>query len=218
MKNLYTLLIAAILFTGSQAIYAGQSNPKVQLATNLGNIVIELYPKEAPITVKNFLDYVDNHFYDETIFHRVVPGFIIQGGGLDTDFNPRKTREPIKNESSNGLKNDYQMVAMANTDIQAKGSEKASSQFFINLQSNTALNTNGKNLGYTVFGKVIEGMEIAEKISMEPRGMFAQFPEAPNNPIKILKAERLSSNKIASGSKTTTTENFSGFSAEPMSN
>ena len=187
-----------IFFTAllcSSPNWAAQSSRQVVLQTNLGNIVIELFPREAPITVKNFLEYIDSGFYDGTIFHRVAPGFIIQGGGFDASFTSKKTRAPIKSESYNGLSNNTYMVSMAHL----PNSDLASSQFFINLQSNTALNSNSKSLGYTVFGKVIEGMDVAEKISLEPRGMYETLPEAPNTSVEILKATRV---EVKRGEKT----------------
>lgn len=195
MTKIVHFFCAVFLMTCSLALNAATNNPRVVLQTNIGNIVIELFPREAPSTVKNFLEYVDSNFYSDTIFHRVVPGFIIQGGGMTADFSLKPTREPIKNEAGNGLKNEYQMVSMVNTGAQLKGAETISSQFFINLQTNPALNSNGKNTGHTVFGRVIEGMEIAEQIAAEPRGMYEQFPESPNTPIRIVKAERLENGK-----------------------
>lgn len=200
------------------------NNPKVIVQTNLGDITIELYPHEAPATVRNFLEYVDSNFYQGTIFHRVIPGFIIQGGGLNPDFAPKKTRDPVKNESNNGLKNDYLTVAMANTITAVNGNETANSQFFINLQKNSALDANGKTTGYAVFGKVIEGIEVAEKISTEPRGMYESFPESPNTPVKILAIQRLDNHRTTAdlksefGSKTTLPSEIQQASKIPASN
>lgn len=169
-----------------QVSYA-QDEPRVALKTDLGTIVIELYPKEAPITVANFLEYVDSKFYDGTIFHRVVPGFVVQGGGMTFDFSSKPTRDPIKNESANGLRNDYKTIAMART---AKP-DSASSQFYFNLQNNNALDGSESKPGYTVFGKVIEGMDVVEKIEQEPRGMHRAHPEAPDYAVRILSATRV---------------------------
>lgn len=191
LRTLLRLFIVITLLCSATS-WSAQSSRQIVLQTNLGNIVIELFPREAPTSVKNFIEYVDNGFYDGTIFHRVVPGFIIQGGGFDSHFSLKKTRNPIKNESYNGLSNDLYTVAMA----RLPNSELASSQFFINLQKNTSLNSNSKSPGYTVFGKVIEGMDIAEKISLEPRGMYDIFPEAPNMSVRIIKAERIDNKKI----------------------
>lgn len=159
----------------------------VALKTDLGTFVIELYPKSAPVTVKNFLDYVDSKFYEGTIFHRVVPGFVVQGGGMTFDFVEKPTADPIPNESINGLPNDYKSVAMA----RRPDPDSATSQFYINLQNNTGLNATNNKPGYTVFGKVIAGMEVVEQIAQEPRGLFKAFPEAPNYAIRILNTTRV---------------------------
>lgn len=168
---------------------ASAQNPLVAVKTDLGTFVIELQPKAAPVTVKNFLAYVDSQFYDGTIFHRVVPGFVVQGGGLTFDFTEKETLPPIVNESINGLKNDYKSVAMA----RQQDPNSATSQFYINLNNNSGLNATESKPGYTVFGKVIWGMEIVEKIEKEPRGMFKAFPEAPNYAVRILSATRINS-------------------------
>ena len=165
-------------------------NPKVLIKTDLGNVLVELYPKQAPVTVQNFLMYVDSKFYDGTIFHRVVPGFVAQTGGMTFDFNEKETAAPIKNESFNKLANDYKTLAMA----RFNDPDSATSQFFINLKANPALNATETKPGYTVFGKVIEGMDVVEKIAQEPRGMFKAHPEAPNYAVRILTAERFSGN------------------------
>ncbi|HTF95633.1 MAG TPA: peptidylprolyl isomerase [Cellvibrio sp.] len=161
----------------------------VAVKTDLGTFVIELYSKEAPATVKNFLHYVDNKFYDGTIFHRVVPGFVVQGGGMTFDFAEKQTEKPIKNESNNGLGNDYKTVAMA----RQADPDTATSQFYVNLKNNDGLNASDSKPGYTVFGKVITGMEVIEKIAEEPRGMYKAFPEAPNYAVRILSATRTNS-------------------------
>ncbi len=178
------ITLVACLF----AQFALAENPRVEMKTDLGSFVIELYPKEAPITVQNFLAYVDSQFYDGTIFHRVVPGFVVQGGGMTFDFNEKTTHKPIKNESNNGLSNSYKSVAMA----RSSNPDSATSQFYINLQANPALDATDRHPGYTVFGKVVEGMEVIEKIAKEPCGMFKAFPEAPNYAVRILKAKRYS--------------------------
>jgi len=160
--------------------------PRVILQTSSGNIIIELYPKKAPITVANFLQYVDNGFFNGTIFHRVVPGFVVQGGGFTFDFQRKSTRDPIKNESDNKLKNLTGTLSMARTGVV----DSATSQFFINIKDNAALDfRNGKH-GYAVFGKVVEGFDIVKKIEAEPRGLYATYPEAPNYPVVIEKASR----------------------------
>lgn len=166
-------------------------NPKVRLKTDLGPIVLELFPEQAPATVENFLAYVDNNFYDGTIFHRVIPGFVAQGGGLTYDFTRKETRDPVINESNNGLKNAPMTIAMA----RHSDPDSATSQFFINLNHNPSLNATEDRPGYTVFGRVIDGHETVVKIVEEPRGNYSAHPEAPNTPVRILKAERVSASK-----------------------
>jgi len=136
------------------------NNPIVNIKTNMGNIKLELFEDKAPITVKNFLRYVKDSFYDGTIFHRVIDGFMIQGGGFEPDGTQKDTYAEIKLESNNGLKNNKGTIAMARTNIP----DSATSQFFINLVDNNFLNYAPGNDGYTVFGKVISGMDIVEKI------------------------------------------------------
>lgn len=136
----------------------------VKLSTNFGDITLELDAEKAPITVANFLQYVESSFYDGVIFHRVIDGFMIQGGGFDADMNQKKTKGEIKNEADNGLANDKYSVAMARTSVP----DSASSQFFINGTDNDFLNHTGKTSsgwGYCVFGKVVAGMDVVDKIS-----------------------------------------------------
>ncbi len=183
--------VFAFLFTFSMnatSVFA-VDKPLVAVKTDLGTFVVELYPKEAPVTVKNFLTYVDNKFYDGTIFHRVVPGFVVQGGGYTFDFAEKQTEKPIANESNNGLKNDYKTIAMA----RQTDPDSATAQFYVNLKNNDGLNATDTKQGYAVFGKVVAGMEVIEKIAEEPRGMFKAFPEAPNYAVRILSATRTNS-------------------------
>lgn len=187
--NKYILCILSIACLFISCNLRAADKQLVAIKTDLGTFVIELAPKEAPITVKNFLHYVDNKFYDGTIFHRVVPGFVVQGGGMTFDFAEKKTEAPIKNESNNGLGNDYKTVAMA----RQSDPDSATAQFYINLKNNDGLNANGTKPGYTVFGKVVAGMEVIEKIAEEPRGMYKAFPEAPNYAVRILSATRTNS-------------------------
>lgn len=187
IKHIYSYVILICLLGSVSA----QANDKqlVAMKTDLGTFVIELYAKEAPITVKNFLSYVDNKFYDGTIFHRVVPGFVVQGGGMTFDFAEKQTEKPIKNESDNGLGNDYKTVAMA----RQSDPDSATAQFYVNLKNNAGLNGFEDKPGYTVFGKVVAGMDVIEKIAEEPRGMYKAFPEAPNYAVRILSATRTNS-------------------------
>lgn len=148
---------------------------KVKLETSMGSIVIELDEKAAPKTVKNFLQYVEEGFYNETIFHRVIPGFMIQGGGFNKDMKQKATHPPIVNEANNGLKNDRGTIAMARTN----DPNSATAQFFINLVNNNMLNYTKANPGYAVFGKVVEGMEVVDaiaKVKTSTKGPFADVP------------------------------------------
>ena len=156
-----------------------EDKPIVLLTTSLGNIKIELDPEKAPITAKNFIDYVKAGYYDGTIFHRVIPGFMIKGGGLTSDMRDKSQgqRAPIKNESSNGLKNETGTIAMART----SDPDSATSQFFINVNANAFLNKNQAQggAGYAVFGRVIEGMDVVrkiERVKTTSKGMYENAP------------------------------------------
>jgi len=154
----------------------------VVLETSLGTIELELDAEKAPVSVENFLAYVDAGHYDGTLFHRVIPGFMIQGGGFDASMKQKATRAPIKNEADNGLINQRGTVAMARTnDVNS-----ATSQFFINVADNGFLNHGGRDFGYAVFAKVTSGMDVADKIAAVKRG--AQ--DAPVEPVVIKKASR----------------------------
>ena len=151
-------------------------NPMVILSTSEGDIKIELYKDKAPITVENFLSYAKDKFYDGTIFHRVIPGFMIQGGGFTTDMSQKPTKAPIKNEADNGLRNDRGTIAMARTNI----IDSATSQFFINQVNNDFLNHGDGDFGYAVFGRVVDGMDVVDKISAVktgPKGVHRDVPE-----------------------------------------
>ena len=158
--------------------------PHVILETSKGTMEIELYPEQAPITVENFLKYTDSGFYDGTIFHRVIPGFMIQGGGFTPDSNQKPTRSPIKLESNNGLKNDLGTVAMARTNVP----DSATSQFFINVANNGFLNYAPGNDGYAVFGKVVSGMEAVNAIASVKTGNRGGNSDWPVEDIIITKA------------------------------
>lgn len=182
---LITALYCVALFANTAC--SEKAPPRVLMKTTSGDIVIELYEEKAPITVANFLTYVDEGFYNGTIFHRVIPGFVVQGGGHTFDFQRKPTHDPIKNEADNGLQNLEGTLSMART----SAVDSATSQFFINLKHNTNLDHNENNFGYAVFGKVIEGMETVEGIVQQPRGNFRNYPDAPNEPVVIEKVERL---------------------------
>ena len=158
--------------------------PVVELETNMGAIVIELNEEKAPKTVENFLNYVKSGQYDGTIFHRIIDGFMIQGGGMDAEMNEKPTNAPIENEADNGLKNDKGTIAMART----QDPHSATSQFFINVKDNDFLNHSGKNMqgwGYTVFGKVTSGMDVIEKMRSVPTGRFGMHADVPKEPVVI---------------------------------
>lgn len=188
-KTPSALLALALIFFSltSAAQTPANTNVKVRLITDLGDIVILLYPDKAPITVKNFLEYVDTGYYNGLIFHRVKPNFVVQGGGLSFDYVRKEPNDPIKNESANGLKNTTGTLAMA----RFSDPDSATSQFFINMKHNKTLDYKKNKPGYTVFGRVMTGMGVALRITKEPRGMIRAFPEAPNVPVRILRAERI---------------------------
>ncbi len=164
----------------------GGEKPVVILSTSQGDIKIELDADKAPITVENFLGYVDEGFFNSTIFHRVIPDFMIQGGGFDRDMTRKETRSPIKNEADNGLTNERGTLAMARTnDVNS-----ATSQFFINLKDNDFLNHGGRDFGYAVFGKVIEGMDVVDKIAATRTTSRAGNRDVPVEPIVIKSARR----------------------------
>ncbi len=162
---------------------------QVMLETSKGDIVIELNSKEAPITVTNFLSYIDEGIYDGTIFHRIIPNFMIQGGGMNPDLTKKPTHSPILNEASNGLKNLRGTIAMARTGMP----HSATSQFFINHKNNPALDYGSPSSpdGYAVFGKVVKGMDVVDTIVMQPTKQSGER-SAPINPVQIKKATVIS--------------------------
>lgn len=159
----------------------------IRFETSHGAFTVELFPKEAPVTVENFLKYVDDGFFDGTIFHRIVPGFVIQGGGLDAQFRNKRTREPIRNEAKNGLKNKRGSLSMARTsDINS-----ATSQFFVNLKDNGFLDHGPRDFGYAVFGRVTDGMDVIDKIAALGTGTRKGYQDAPLEDVVIVSARRL---------------------------
>ncbi len=169
-------------------VYA--ANPQIEFRTSMGNYVVELYPDKAPKTVANFLEYVNSGFYDGTVFHRVIEGFVVQGGGLQPDLHQKKTQEPIPNEANNGLKNDYGTLAMA----RLFNADSATAQFFINVAENKTLNftrPDSAHMGYCVFGRVIRGMDVVEKISHMPTQVVNKLPDVPTQLVTIEKASLL---------------------------
>jgi cyclophilin family peptidyl-prolyl cis-trans isomerase len=159
----------------------------VRFETTHGGFTIQLFEREAPLSVANFLQYVDDGFFDGTIFHRIVPGFVIQGGGLTADFSQKKTREPVKNEAANGLLNERGSLSMARTDAP----HSATSQFFVNLQDNDFLDYRPGSHGYAVFGRVIDGIEVIDKIAAVRTGRRQGYTDAPMEDVVITTARRV---------------------------
>ncbi len=165
-----------------------QTPPRVKLATSMGDIVVELNPAKAPKTVENFLQYVADKHYDGTIFHRVIDGFMVQGGGFTADMQQKPTKAPIPLEAANGLKNDTYTIAMARTG----NPHSATAQFFINVKDNAMLNApQPDGHGYAVFGKVVSGTEVVDKIKGVPTGNKGPFQNVPTTPVTITSATLL---------------------------
>ena len=159
----------------------------VQFDTSHGSFIVELFSAEAPQTVENFLRYVDDSFFDGTVFHRIVPGFVIQGGGLTADLQAKKTREPVQNEAHNGLKNLRGTLSMARTnDIHS-----ATSQFFVNLSDNEFLDHRSGQYGYAVFGRVTSGMDVIDRIAAVRSGRRKGYDDAPLEDVVITSARRV---------------------------
>ncbi len=184
----FALTVALATITAS---VPAKGNPMVMISTSLGDIKIELYPEKAPETVKNFLAYVNAGYYDNTVFHRVIPGFMIQGGGLTADMKDKREgqRAAIKNESSNGLKNDAGTLAMART----SAPDSATSQFFINVKNNDFLNKDKAQdgVGYAVFGRVVEGLDVVKKIEQVPTSSKGMHQNVPTDAVTIKAAKEL---------------------------
>jgi cyclophilin family peptidyl-prolyl cis-trans isomerase len=166
----------------------------VRFETSLGNFTIEFFEKEAPISVKNFLQYVDDGHFDGTIFHRVIPGFVIQGGGMEPGMNQKETREPIENEAKNGIKNSRGTLSMARTNE----IKSATSQFFVNLKDNDFLDHkpgSSSTYGYAVFGKVCEGMDVIDKIAKVKTGSRRGHQDVPVEDVVVTAAKRVEASK-----------------------
>ena len=190
MRKIILFMILLLTSTLSFATEKTMSDTptKVKLTTNLGEIIIQLDAEKAPVSSANFLTYVNEGFYNGTIFHRVIPDFMAQGGGFDTSFNQKAVHAPIINEADNGLKNTRGTLAMARTN----DPNSATGQFFINLKDNTFLNHTGKNAsgwGYAVFGEVIEGMDVVDAMAKQPTGNRGGHQDVPKTDIIIEKAE-----------------------------
>lgn len=180
--TLMALFSLAVVSTTAQA-----ANPHVVLTTSMGDIEIELDSGKAPISTENFLAYVNSGFYDGTIFHRVIPGFMAQGGGFTADMQQKKANAPIKNEAKNGLTNARGTIAMARTNAV----DSATSQFFINVVDNDFLNHSPANYGYAVFGKVVKGMDVVDSMMKEKTKHAGQHQDVPVTPIVITSAKVL---------------------------
>ena len=178
---------------------ANAAAPQVELKTSLGTIVLELYPDRAPETVKNFQQYVQSGFYNGTVFHRVIPGFMIQGGGFTADFRNKPTREPIRNEATKGLKNAVGTVAMART----SDPHSATAQFFINVVDNPFLDYREGNYGYAVFGKVVSGMDVVQKIGAGPTAARPPHQNVPVKPVVIESARMVEAGASKPAKKST---------------
>jgi peptidyl-prolyl cis-trans isomerase A (cyclophilin A) len=180
------IVLAALGLLLSVGVHAAQ-NPRVLIDTSLGQIEVELAEDYAPITVKNFLAYVDAGFYNDTVFHRVIPGFMIQGGGFDTRMDEKPTQAPIRNEADNGLRNVRGTLAMARTsDVNS-----ATAQFFINQKDNAFLDHGARDFGYAVFGKVVRGMEVVDRISQVRTGSVSGFQDVPLQAVVIRSIKRV---------------------------
>jgi cyclophilin family peptidyl-prolyl cis-trans isomerase len=192
LKRLIASLASLAVLAGAPEILAQGANPRVQLETSLGRIVIELEPAKAPKSAENFLAHVRAGFYDGTIFHRVIPGFMAQGGGFTPDFTQKPTGAPVPNESAGGLANARGTVAMART----SDPHSATAQFFINVVDNRFLDAGPRHpggYGYTVFGRVIQGIEVADRMVAAPTGPGGPFDkDVPRIPIVITKATIIS--------------------------
>lgn len=179
--------VTVLLAAGGPAI-ADDDRPRVRIDTSAGSILLELYPQRAPKTVANFKDYVREGFYAGTIFHRVIPGFMIQGGGFTADMTPKETREPVTNEADTGLANERGTIAMART----SDPHSATSQFFVNLKDNDFLDHRDKTprgWGYCAFGRVIEGMDVVDRIAQVETQRQGRHENVPVEPIVIESAQ-----------------------------
>jgi peptidyl-prolyl cis-trans isomerase B (cyclophilin B) len=185
-RMLLGLTLVALPMASTSA--GSKTSPLVRMTTNMGEIEIELNAEKAPKSVANFLEYVRSGHYNGTIFHRVIPGFMIQGGGFEPGMKQKPTNDAIENEADNGLKNDTGTIAMARTN----DPHSATAQFFVNVKDNAFLNHTGKNpsgWGYAVFGKVTKGMDVVKKIETTPTGSMGPFQDVPKQDVVIEKIE-----------------------------
>ena len=186
-RTLTAVATVLALSSISASALAAQGDTHVLLTTSAGNIELELNDQKAPVSVKNFVDYVNSGFYNNTTFHRVIPGFMVQGGGFTSDMQQKQANAPIKNEADNGLLNKRGTIAMART----AEKDSATSQFFINVADNAFLDHGQRDFGYAVFGKVVKGMDVADKIAQVPTKNIGPYQNVPAKPIVILSAKVL---------------------------
>lgn len=179
----YVIIFLVLIFLFLIFNKQGDTMKTVVIETNMGEFEIELFEKQAPISTENFLDYVKEGYYDGLIFHRVITNFMIQGGGFDKDLNKKQTKDPIKNEADNGLKNEKYTLAMARTNEV----DSATSQFFINVQDNPFLDNSERGFGYAVFGKVISGFDTVDKIKAVQTTTKGHYSDVPVEPVVMTK-------------------------------
>ena len=192
LKQKFILALALALASLTTTAQADNHNTMLQMNTSMGSIEIELFAEQAPLSTANFLEYVNSDFFDGLIFHRVIPGFMIQGGGMDAKMREKPNKAPIQNEADNGLKNDRGTLAMART----QNPHSATSQFFINLVNNDFLNhtsKDGRGWGYAVFGKVTKGMDVVDAIAQVSTGSSGYHENVPKQPVVIESVELLTS-------------------------
>lgn len=182
-RTLAAFTFAALSSVTTQAF----ADTHVLMTTSVGNIELALNDEKAPVSVKNFIQYVNSGFYNNTVFHRVIPGFMIQGGGFTADLQQKTTQPPIKNEADNGLRNTRGTIAMART----ADKDSATSQFFINVSDNAFLDHGQRDFGYAVFGKVVKGLDVAEKISQVATTNKGPYQNVPVKPITLLSVKVL---------------------------
>jgi cyclophilin family peptidyl-prolyl cis-trans isomerase len=184
------MMFAVTAFLAATALTVQAANPQVLMKTSKGDITIELLQDKAPVSVKNFLAYVDSKYYDGLIFHRVIKGFMIQGGGMTVEMNEKSSNAAIKNEAANGVKNDRGTLAMA----RSSEINSATCQFFINLVDNAFLNhvpSDPEKFGYAVFGRVVAGMDVVDAIGAVPTGTKRGHGDVPREPVTILSVTRV---------------------------
>ena len=193
MNSIFRVFVGSLSLLLVTIVHAAPINPLVNIETSNGTVVLELDVVKAPLTVQNFIDYVESGYYDGLIFHRVIDGFMIQGGGFDQKMVQANTGTPIKNEANNGLMNQRGSIAMARTN----NPDSATSQFFINLKDNAFLNRSSGNPGYAVFGRVLKGMDVIDDIAKVKTSRMGPHNDVPVEPVVIKKASiRKADNKV----------------------